>query len=550
MMALGFSKTSSKDTNFGLRVASEKEEGGSHGTTRMLPRFPLAAPVLFVLALVVRLPGIGRPEVGDESFAVVAAGQTLSGIVEQLVTQDAHPPLYFFLLHFWGMVSLDLWWLRTLSVILGALTCLLVYRIGTVAFDAEVGRCASLFLALSPLLIFISQYLRPYVLAIFLSTVSVLVLAQLLQARNNRSFTTLLATYTLLLALTLYTFYLSLFFVIGMSLFLLGYFLKREPRKLIPCMISMAVVGIAYLPWLPFYFAQMERIYSGVSSSTPLLKGAEMGFYIGRIHVGAIAKAFMGLLQFEELHTLTVRFSSHYSRLLLATGVLVGILALLALLFLGYRRLREVQRLDAFTCLVLIVTVLPPSFAAGLSAAGDLGILRPIAINLRYFGESAALFTLFLAGVVVSLRPRGLARGATLAVCLVFAVQVPYLYQYPFNDQDRITGFLDRNRDIGLVVSFPSSVEPFFDRANREEFRRRYQHMVLSSERMEKEMEKIGPHKRFYFFQITTAERMVQFPQVGRKFEVLAKQYDYVKTDERRVSDTLTVTLYERRAGQ
>jgi hypothetical protein len=225
-----------------------------------------------------------------------------------------------------------------------------------------------------------------------------------------------------------------------------------------------------------------------------------------------------------------VRFSTGYPKPVLGMAVLLGTAALLAALVAGCRRLTAVQRLDGFVYLVVLAVALPPLAAASLSVAGDLGVVRPIAINLRYFGESAAIFTLLLAGAAVSLRPAPMAKGAALAVCLVFAVQLPYIYRYPFNDQDKVFRILDRNQPIDVAVSFPRSVESFLDSARRDEFRRRYAHVVLSSEGLEPALQTIGGHRRFVLFHVTTAEGMIQFPAFARHFDSAVKGQGNVKT--------------------
>lgn len=510
-------------------------------------RLVWSGPVLFALALLVRLPGIGRPEIGDESAAVVAAGQTLTGIVELLVTRDAHPPLYFFLIYLWGMLSRELWWLRLLSVAFGAAACVLIYKIGAETFSPWIGRVTFFVVTLSPLLVFISQYLRPYSLALLLSVASVFLVTRLLRASDSRSFARFLAGYTACAVLVLYTFYFSLFVVLAVNLFLFVHFMRWAPKRLAAWGVSAVIVGLAYLPWLPYYAAQMERVYSGISSSTPMLKEAKMGFYVGTVQVGAIARAFLALLQVDESRASAVRVSVHYSEPVLLLIVLAGGLTVLCLAVTGYWRLRRSGQLPALASLVLLVAGVPIGCAVILSVAGDLGLFRPIAINLRYFGESAAFFAFVLSAWLLSVKPRFLATGAIVALCLLFAVQLRFIYDYPFNDQSRLLEILNRNQDIELVVSFTSSVEPLFDKTNRQRFRDRYRTLILSPDGVESGMSAIARHDRFYLFQITTAERMVQFPTFARQFELALKRHDFVKAEEERVSDVLTVAVFERR---
>lgn len=504
--------------------------------------------MLFALAVALRLPGLARPEIGDESAAVLAGPQGLGAIVDFLVTRDAHPPLYFFLLHVWGQVSQELWWLRLLSVAFGAAACVVIHRLGVEAFGAGVGRAAFALVALSPLLVFVSQYLRPYALAVLLSATAVLLVTRVMRAADRRAFAGWLAALTACQVLLLYSYYLSLFVVLALNLFLLLHFFRRARGRLPAWVASLAVIGVAYLPWLPHYSVQMARVYSGASSSTPLLKSAAMGLWIGPVQVGAIAKAFLALLHLDELRLSTVRVSAHWSKPALVGIVLVGGLVVLALTVAGYRHLRARARPAGAALLVLLVVVVPVSAAAALSVAGDLGLRGPIAINVRYFGESAALFALVLAAGLARLRPRVAAGGSLAALCLVFAVQLPFVYRYPFNDQARLLAFLDRNREVGLVVSFPSGIESLFEEPHRQRFRARYRQVVVGPDGVETAVEAIARTERFYFFQVTTAERTIQFPRFAVDFETALGRRGFVKATEERMSDVLTVAFFERRA--
>jgi len=72
------------------------------------------------------------------------------------------PPLYYFLLHGWGLVSQEVWFLRSLNILISLAAVFLVYRI-TKPFGGEAGALwAALFTALSPLQIYHAQDLRMY----------------------------------------------------------------------------------------------------------------------------------------------------------------------------------------------------------------------------------------------------------------------------------------------------------------------------------------------------------------------------------------------------
>jgi uncharacterized membrane protein len=94
-------------------------------------------------------------------------------VINTLITQDTHPPLYFVLAHLWmklfphpeGIVSLFA--ARSLPAFLGSVSILLAYVLGKLAFRSPlIGHLAAAIMAVSPYSIFISQEARHYSLAI------------------------------------------------------------------------------------------------------------------------------------------------------------------------------------------------------------------------------------------------------------------------------------------------------------------------------------------------------------------------------------------------
>ena len=95
-------------------------------------------------------------------------------VIQNLLTQSNHPPLYFILAHWWmqlyggsGLVSL--WVARSLSAIFGALSIPAIYLLSAFAFRSRlVGQIAAAIMAVSPYGIFLAQEARHYTLAILL----------------------------------------------------------------------------------------------------------------------------------------------------------------------------------------------------------------------------------------------------------------------------------------------------------------------------------------------------------------------------------------------
>ncbi|MBH8572310.1 glycosyltransferase [Nostocaceae cyanobacterium CENA369] len=98
---------------------------------------------------------------------------TIQDVWAHLSHETNHPPLYFFLAHWWmqlfptqgGLVSL--WGARSLAAIFGAASIPAIYGLGWLGFRSRlVGHLAAAMMAVSPYSIFLAQEARHYTLAI------------------------------------------------------------------------------------------------------------------------------------------------------------------------------------------------------------------------------------------------------------------------------------------------------------------------------------------------------------------------------------------------
>ncbi|HBE31144.1 MAG TPA: glycosyltransferase [Cyanobacteria bacterium UBA11368] len=96
-----------------------------------------------------------------------------SEVVQTLLSETNHPPLYFVLAHWWmdlfpsdnGLVSL--WVARSFPALLGAASIPAIFGLGVLAFRSRlVGHLAAAMMAVSPYGIFLAQEARHYTLAI------------------------------------------------------------------------------------------------------------------------------------------------------------------------------------------------------------------------------------------------------------------------------------------------------------------------------------------------------------------------------------------------
>jgi hypothetical protein len=117
----------------------------------------------------------------DEAFSTWLSSHNVTDMLYWIVQIDQHPPLYYFLLHYWtslnGNSPYDL---RLLSAILGTATIPIVYLTGKRLCGWAVGLVAALILALSPFNIRYAQEARMYTLLMFNASVAFYALVRLL----------------------------------------------------------------------------------------------------------------------------------------------------------------------------------------------------------------------------------------------------------------------------------------------------------------------------------------------------------------------------------
>jgi mannosyltransferase len=245
---------------------------------------------ILLLAFGLRLYRIGAQSLwNDEGTSVALAARDLATITRG-AANDIHPPLYYYLLHFWmalfGQSELGV---RSLSALLGTLAVLLVFALGYLLTPVQhdgrrTGLLAALFAAVSPFQVYYSQEARMYILTAFLGAASVYALLRLLSGwqndrilENRRYWTTLYAITTILL---LYSHYFAATVIVVENLAFFWWLVagrEAQPRLqqnhgpavgrrslLLRWVALQAVVAAAYIPWLLLAREQL-RVWPAIS---------------------------------------------------------------------------------------------------------------------------------------------------------------------------------------------------------------------------------------------------------------------------------------------
>jgi uncharacterized membrane protein len=169
-------------------------------------------------------------------------------VIDHLITEDHHPPLYFVLAHYWmnfltnSVKYVSLYSARSLPALLGVISIPAIFGLGLLAFRSRlVAQLAAAMMAVSPYGIFLAQEARHYTLSILwvIASLSCLIVAmQNLQRRTPLPIWVGIC-WVIINSLGIATHYFFSLTLIAQALVLLGFWLLGSP---------LATILVKYLP--------------------------------------------------------------------------------------------------------------------------------------------------------------------------------------------------------------------------------------------------------------------------------------------------------------
>ena len=235
----------------------------------MADRTRVSGIVAFLLILavgaVLRFHRLGAESLWlDEAVSLEIAQESLGDIVHD-TTDDVHPPLYYFALHYWMLpFGHSEAAMRSLSAVLGVLVIGAVSRLSTTLFDPVTGLVAALFVALSTFHVGLAQEARMYTLLALASVLSMESFARLVEPHALSRWAA--AGYVVATTAALYTHNYGWFVVVAQGLYLAGLAIASREAYLQVwrrAFFAQAVVVLLYLPWLERFFEQVLRVRQG-----------------------------------------------------------------------------------------------------------------------------------------------------------------------------------------------------------------------------------------------------------------------------------------------
>jgi len=193
-----------------------------------VPAEPVCVAALLAAAFVLRLSAVlGTFLTPDEAiFAGIAAAPDLASVY-RLTTEQAHPPLYFLLLHLWGRLSGSDLALRLPSVLAATAAVGLLWLFVRRVAGPLPALVAAALLALSPSVVDLTAEVRQYALLLLLETGALVAVTP----RDGPPTPARLATTGALLVAAGTTHYSGLLFAAALLVGLSAAFVRRPPGR-------------------------------------------------------------------------------------------------------------------------------------------------------------------------------------------------------------------------------------------------------------------------------------------------------------------------------
>lgn len=324
----------------------------------------IAMLLTFALSLFM---GLGQSIWFDEGYSIILAKHSV-GDLFALTNVDAHPALYYLLLKAWaGIFGWSELALRSLSALFAALSVGAGALVLRKLFTTRIMLIVLPFIVLSPLFLRYGYEVRMYTLAAFIGMVATWALLRAVEARTDK---VRWAIYGILVALGMYTLYMTLVIWLAHAVWL--FMMTKNKRQLLkqPFVMGYGIALALFIPQLIIFVYQLfHSALPGVGVSLTLTK-------------------LLSVLTLSVLYTPEWNLDGWLSLVLFAGMVLFGIAYNTAI-----RDKHHSKSIMFLTVLILVplafyaITSLPPR--------------QPIFVD-RYLAH-VVLFGFMLVGTVVSL---------------------------------------------------------------------------------------------------------------------------------------------------
>lgn len=204
----------------------------------------------------------------DEAFTGILLQQSW-GEMNQMIFDDVHPPLYYWLAKPWSSpFNYSPFGIRSLSILLGLATILSIYWVGKKMFNKRAGLLAAAFVAFSPFAIEYSQEARMYALFGLLMLWAVWFFYKALEDNKMRDW----VWWGIFCGLSFYTHYLALFFFVIFFVTYLVYkfIIDNQKNKVEGFFVKsglnswglwtgIGIIFVFFLSWIKIFISHMSK---------------------------------------------------------------------------------------------------------------------------------------------------------------------------------------------------------------------------------------------------------------------------------------------------
>ncbi len=255
----------------------------------------------------------------DDAFSILLANRPITDIIRGTAA-DTMPPVYYFLLHMWGLISQEIWFLRSLNIILSTGSIYLIYILVTKLSNQKAAIIAGLLTAISPFQIFHSQELRMYVVLQNALLIHIILFIEIFLFNTQYSSKKMLLVGLVLSgSIALYTHNLAIFTMAALDAYLL---IKREWKKLSRLVILQVIMAVLFIPWLVFLPGQIDKIQTafwtpkpglvqiiqGVLTTLSTLPQSTLGVYVAAVFIAIVFVILIQKIKIQVIKRVEIQF--------------------------------------------------------------------------------------------------------------------------------------------------------------------------------------------------------------------------------------------------
>jgi uncharacterized membrane protein len=340
---------------------------------------------------------------------------TFRSVIES-ATNTFHPPFYFLLLNVWmrcfGDSKIGC---RSLSVVLGVISVIVIFIIGKQLFDAQTGLISSAIFALSTTQIHYAQEARMYPLAVLLGLVSTSLLVQIIQGRSNDILTWVGYVVTNILAL--YTHYYLTFLLLVHGAVVIPK--CKSCRNIVNrWLFALLIIILLFLPYIPHASSVANRVSIGhwTSAGNPRVQ-PHMKF----AHLWPLSTIPHSFIHFSLDVVRILDDPVLDVRMLVCSGA-IGVCVLAFLSAYGIWALRKRRDVLMFLGFWFLIPML-----AAIAVDVIMGTRASIVTEARYYLYSSPAYYLLLARGLVSLTNQ---RWRIISVVILLEVNMIFLLRH------------------------------------------------------------------------------------------------------------------------